>query len=378
MDAFGHHGCITCDRRFASLGAACQHMDDHRHWGCAGYSSTSSPEQDSKKPVVNSVPKAVAQAVNKQLVNTRPAQHPADLSPLKEIPFVRLPVEKPPVAKQPVQNKPAEELPVAKQLINAQTVQHPAEDGPSKDIPKVMLPRTELPIAECPVEKHLEEKLAVENGVAGLYVSKEKSAEKQVVETHPASEEDQHRSDDSISSGIRVASGQVMFYVEYRFCSTRITDLFQQSTPGSEFAESEFDCPHCDDNFLKVSGVIDHLECGECVSEAFRYESLYEFLAAVDSDCVFTNAQMDEGPVPKQCRHGESDTWGLPNQRTEFSVRQQTLYHCPDALDCNMGFNTLAAVFRHLENEECGHMEYDNVQGKMRKILGVFSACNGR
>lgn len=150
---------------------------------------------------------------------------------------------------------------------------------------------------------------------------------------------------------------------------------------------SDVQCPFCQTTRSTATGLVHHLERGNCPNAPLDRDKLYRIIRQKDPNGVIAKKLL-EGSGPKTYeRLANSNSWnprrrgyecylchrlfnslhGL-DQHITSPVHQQSLYHCPNRA-CGRDFTTLAAVMNHLESESCNFMRFSAVQKNVQRIV---------
>lgn len=145
-------------------------------------------------------------------------------------------------------------------------------------------------------------------------------------------------------------------------------------------------CPFCKGSYTSASGLTHHLERGSCPDAPFlNREKILQIVRRQDPNGLITNKQIEwhreqtsEYEVTDQAYNGNA--WECYLCHRQFQMRhaltqhlnspvhKQQVYHCPN-FKCSKQFVTLAALFNHLESEQCEFMKFQNVQKHVHGIV---------
>ncbi|OLN83403.1 Zinc finger and BTB domain-containing protein 17 [Colletotrichum chlorophyti] len=144
-------------------------------------------------------------------------------------------------------------------------------------------------------------------------------------------------------------------------------------------------CPFCSQTRGTATGLIHHLEQGNCPNAPLDRDKLYQAVRRRDPKGLiskklldwrethkFTATERTWNPFARSyqcylCNRLFNSLVGL-NAHLNSPVHSQALYHCPNRR-CGRDFTTLAAVINHLESESCQYMRFDAVQRRVEHIV---------
>lgn len=144
-------------------------------------------------------------------------------------------------------------------------------------------------------------------------------------------------------------------------------------------------CPFCGASRSSATGLVHHLERGNCPNAPLDRDSLYLAVRRRDPDGVLSKKLLEfhgssEYSATEQAYNHRLDGYqcymcgkvydrlNSLNQHLASPAHQQAYYHCPNRR-CGREFTTLAATMNHLESESCGFMRFDAVQSNVGRIL---------
>ncbi|KAG5922929.1 hypothetical protein E4U42_005134 [Claviceps africana] len=158
-------------------------------------------------------------------------------------------------------------------------------------------------------------------------------------------------------------------------------------------------CKSCDRHFMNenclrqasyttASGLSHHLETGSCSrAPSLNRETILRAIRQRDAHGLITNRQIewrDEehldykatnqafNGVNWECYlcHREFGSRNGLNQHLSSPRHKEKAYKCPNTRGgCQKLFASLAALFGHLESEQCSFMRFENVQKQAKRIL---------
>ncbi|EEH38894.2 hypothetical protein PAAG_01356 [Paracoccidioides lutzii Pb01] len=147
-------------------------------------------------------------------------------------------------------------------------------------------------------------------------------------------------------------------------------------------------CPCCG-ILSSATGVAHHLERGACPhARRLNRETIFRAISERDPHGIIANKQIEwhrEKTVEYLATDSafNGDGWECYichrvfvsmralNQHVNSPVHKQNIYHCPNAKSkCGKEFQTVAALFNHLESESCAFMRFEMVRHRVTGVLG--------
>ncbi|KAL3421507.1 hypothetical protein PVAG01_07952 [Phlyctema vagabunda] len=142
------------------------------------------------------------------------------------------------------------------------------------------------------------------------------------------------------------------------------------------------DCPWCDRAFTTASGLTIHLESGACSSGIDRGQ-INHFVKQLDRNHVITKPLITMSGHTNIQNTASALSWNgsaygcylcprrfrtLDSLNTHLKsvAHDQKIYRCPN-ITCRREYKLLSALVQHVESENCGVMEFSNVQKQARR-----------
>jgi len=140
-------------------------------------------------------------------------------------------------------------------------------------------------------------------------------------------------------------------------------------------------CPFCKRPFTVASGVVIHLESGNC-SSGINRQKINEAVRNLDRNNVITRPMITmpgydnvqtiatersfNGSYYECCLcPREFGTLQGLNAHMRSPVHEQAMYRCPKR-SCGTNFRLLSSLVQHVESESCGAMQFGQVQQQAR------------
>jgi len=144
---------------------------------------------------------------------------------------------------------------------------------------------------------------------------------------------------------------------------------------------SSIECPFCKRPFTVASGLVVHLESGNC-SSGLNRQKINDAVRRLDRGNVITRPMITmPGYENVQtfatersyngrcyqcclCPRGFATLSAL-NAHMSSPVHEQAMYRCPKR-SCGTNFKLLSSLVQHVESETCGVMQFGQVQNQAR------------